>query len=130
MADWVDGQLAALRPNYPGWDIWFVPCYPVGVTWCARPAGHPVATINVSTPEDLIAEIRRQEESPTREHDVGDLATSELQRVYRELVTSAALAVPSSGARVMILKKMEAIDAELARRGAASPGQLPCSPLP
>jgi len=48
------------------------------------------------------------------------VATSELQRAYRELVASAALAVPSSGARVMILKEMAAIDAELARRGATN----------
>ena len=120
MQTWADEQLAILRANYPAWDIWFVPRYPRGETWCARPTGHRLATINMSTPEDVIAEIRRQEESVTREHDVSDLATSELQRAYRELVTSAALAVPSSGARVMILKEMEAIDAELARRGATN----------
>jgi hypothetical protein len=31
-------------------------------TWCARPTGHPVATINADSPERLIEEIRRQEE--------------------------------------------------------------------
>ena len=29
--------------------------------WCARPTGHPVATINADSPEHLIEEIRKQE---------------------------------------------------------------------
>jgi hypothetical protein len=36
--------------------------HPVGETWCARPVGHPVATINVSTPEELVEAIRQQEQ--------------------------------------------------------------------
>ncbi len=62
MKSWADGQLATLRPNYPGWEIWIVPLYPVGETWCARPVGHPVATINTDSPEHLIEEIRRQDQ--------------------------------------------------------------------
>lgn len=30
--------------------------------WCARPAGHPVATINTDSPEHLVEEIRSQEQ--------------------------------------------------------------------
>ncbi len=50
-----DRQLALLRPNYPRWDIWFVRSA-VGryVTWHARPAGSPVATVHADTPERLI----------------------------------------------------------------------------
>ena len=53
---WDDRQLALLRPNYPDWDIWAVrSVYPKPhTTWCARPKGHPVATINTDSPEHLI----------------------------------------------------------------------------
>ena len=59
---WEDEQLALLRPNYPGWDIWLVPCYMAPAAWCARPVGHPVATINTDSPDRLIEEISRQEQ--------------------------------------------------------------------
>ena len=62
MKSWADEQLDVLRPNYPGWDIWIVPNYGRGETWCARPTGHPVATINADSPEELVEEIRRQEQ--------------------------------------------------------------------
>jgi hypothetical protein len=29
--------------------------------WCARPAGHPVATINTDSPEHLVEAITEQE---------------------------------------------------------------------
>jgi hypothetical protein len=59
---WADEQLAALRPKYPDWEIWFVPRYPTGQTWCARPVGARLATINVNSPEELVEAIRRQEQ--------------------------------------------------------------------
>ena len=62
MSGWADEQLAALRPNYRGWELWIVPLYPVGQAWCARPVGASVATVNVSTPEELVEEIERQEQ--------------------------------------------------------------------
>lgn len=68
MQTWADEQLAILRPNYPGWELWIVPRYPTGHWWCARPVGHPVATINTSTPEELIEEIRRQEQDAPSGH--------------------------------------------------------------
>ena len=61
MQTWADEQLAMLRANYPVWDIWLVPRYPVGETWCARPKGSPIATINTDSPEHLIEMIREQE---------------------------------------------------------------------
>jgi hypothetical protein len=62
MMDWADQQLAILRPMYPCWDIWTVRLTTARQTvWCARPKGSAVATINVDSPEALIAEIREQE---------------------------------------------------------------------
>ncbi len=62
MRSWDDQQLALLRPMYPHWEIWTVRVLiPKGTVWCARPKGHPVATINADSPEHLIEEIRRQE---------------------------------------------------------------------
>jgi len=58
---WAEDQLAMLKPNYPGWQLWIVYCYPNHIAWCARPAGTPVATINADSPEHLIEEIREQE---------------------------------------------------------------------
>jgi hypothetical protein len=62
MQSWADEQLAMLRPRYPAWDIWLVRTWPNGVVWCARPVGHPVATINTDSPEHLVEEIRQQEQ--------------------------------------------------------------------
>ena len=62
MQSWADQQLAILRPQYPEWDLWTVRLVmPSGYVWCARPKGHPVATINADSPEALIAEIAEQD---------------------------------------------------------------------
>ena len=61
MQSWDDNQLAILRPNYPGWDIWVVRVLYGPDTWCARPKGSPIATINTDSPEHLIEMIRQQE---------------------------------------------------------------------
>ena len=58
---WVDQQLAILRPNYPDWDLWVVHAVYGPDTWCARPKGSPIATINTDSPEHLIEAIRQQE---------------------------------------------------------------------
>jgi hypothetical protein len=65
MQSWDEQQLATLRPQYEGrWELWTVrSIYPKPfTTWCARPVGHPVATINTDGPEHLVEEIRRQEQ--------------------------------------------------------------------
>ncbi len=63
MQSWDDEQLAILRPKYPAWELWTVRILcPNHTVWCARPVGHPVATINADSPEHLIEEIRRQEQ--------------------------------------------------------------------
>jgi hypothetical protein len=57
MLDWPDQQLAWLRPLYPDWELWVVRMFRRGTIWCARPKGTESATINVSSPEELIAAI-------------------------------------------------------------------------
>ena len=67
MLDYAAQQLAILRPMYPRWDLWTVRLATVRQTvWCARPKGALAATINVDSPEALIAEIRQQEARQTR----------------------------------------------------------------
>jgi hypothetical protein len=65
-----------------------------------------------------------------RNHHVTALTGRELEQARRELAASLALARPGSPARVPILTQMKAIDAELAGRSGARPGELPGSPLP
>ena len=64
-----------------------------------------------------------------RDHNVTALTADELERARRELAASLALARPDSPARVPILARISAIDAELAGRAAARPDGLPGSPL-
>jgi hypothetical protein len=54
---------------------------------------------------------------PSRPHDVTGLTVAELERARRELHASLALARPGSPARVPILARLTAVDAELAERG-------------
>lgn len=62
MTSWEDQQLATLRPRYPEWDLWTVRhTTQRQTTWCAKPAGTPIATIHTDSPEALIAAIREQE---------------------------------------------------------------------
>jgi hypothetical protein len=62
MRSYVDEQLEALRAMCQGWDVWTVRLATQKRTlWCARPKGHPVATINTDSPENLIEAIREQE---------------------------------------------------------------------
>jgi hypothetical protein len=53
---WADQELARLREMFAGrYDVWYVPRSPGrGYTWCARPAGAAVATVNVESVEELI----------------------------------------------------------------------------
>ncbi len=52
----------------------------------------------------------------TRDHDVSQLTTAELERARRELAASLALARPGSPSAVPAQAQMRAIDAELAER--------------
>jgi hypothetical protein len=52
----------------------------------------------------------------TRDHDVRQLTTAELERTMRDLRANLGLINPDSPAHVPILAHMRAIDAELTRR--------------
>jgi hypothetical protein len=43
-----------LERQFPGWEIWYVPREPDGVTWCARPR----MLLSAESPEDLAAAVR------------------------------------------------------------------------
>jgi hypothetical protein len=58
---WAERMLRELQPLYPGWEIWLVHHYNGEVAWCARPLGHPVATVDAWIPEHLIEYIAEQE---------------------------------------------------------------------
>ena len=60
MQTWNEEQLERLRPHYPDWDLWIVPLYCGGTTWCAKPKGVRCATINVGSPEELVEAIAEQ----------------------------------------------------------------------
>jgi len=53
--------LAALKPRFPAWDIWYVRSLGVGYSWHARPAGAPKATLNADSPDELAALISELE---------------------------------------------------------------------
>ena len=65
-----------------------------------------------------------------RDHDVTALTGRELEQARRDLAASLALARPGSPVRAPILAQMTAIDAELAARSGARPGESPSSPPP
>lgn len=56
---------------------------------------------------------------PSRPHEVSTLTPGELERARRGLRASLALARPDAPARVPILARLNAVEAELARRGAS-----------
>jgi hypothetical protein len=64
MTAWDDVQLQALQASYADWDIWTVPIYmPRHTRWCAKPTGHPISTISVDSPEELIKAIAERTSS-------------------------------------------------------------------
>ncbi|HEV2370747.1 MAG TPA: hypothetical protein VGS19_01145 [Streptosporangiaceae bacterium] len=69
-----------------------------------------------ATDDQLWFESHQARHILKRDHDVGGLTASELERARRDLMVSLSLAVPGSAMRVPILAHISAIDAELARR--------------
>jgi hypothetical protein len=58
---WEDQQADRLRLLFGGWDVWTVRLATARRTiWCARPKGHPVATIQVWSPDELERAIGEQ----------------------------------------------------------------------
>jgi hypothetical protein len=69
--------------------------------------------------------VRAHASEPGRLPDVSGLTADELDRIWRELQASLALARPGSPIRAPILAHLGAIEAELSGRAAHQPGQLP-----
>ena len=59
----------------------------------------------------------------TRDHDVGQLSTAELELTMRELRANLSLISPDSPAHIPILAHLRAIDAELAGRAGSRPAR-------
>ncbi len=53
-------QYLAGRPPLPSIQAGVVTVLYGPDTWCTRPKGHPIATVNADSPEHLIEEIARQ----------------------------------------------------------------------
>ena len=53
MQTWNDEQAATIRVQYPEWVIWYVTRVYGPVSWHARPKGHPLATVNAASPDEL-----------------------------------------------------------------------------
>lgn len=119
---WADQQLRLLSAEFGDrWDIWYQPIHAGGHHWNAMPQGGRVATINMTTPDALAAEIRRQEAAARRPRDLSDVADSDLARMGRELAVAAGLAAPGTNGRDVILVELRAVQEELAgRQDAAS----------
>ena len=58
---WADIKRDELAEMFPSHDIWTVR-NPVcrHTTWCSRPKGHPIATINAASADDLQADIAQE----------------------------------------------------------------------
>jgi hypothetical protein len=61
--DYCDQMKAELQKRFPGWNIWYVPCYGGTVTWCAQ----PLPVINSDSPEHLAEEILHAHEGAAGE---------------------------------------------------------------
>jgi hypothetical protein len=53
MRAWVDEKRDELAEKFSSHDVWFVPEYGGHVTWCYRPKGHPIATLDRGSADEL-----------------------------------------------------------------------------
>lgn len=60
MRAWADDKRDELAEKFPTHDVWFVPEYGGHVTWCSRPKGHPIATINCGSADELEESITQE----------------------------------------------------------------------
>lgn len=62
MQSWADREHERLNQIHgDGWDVWYVPTFPVGCTWHAKPKGTPIATIHADSTGDLEEQIKQQQ---------------------------------------------------------------------
>jgi hypothetical protein len=60
MRTWAEIRRGELAEMFPSHDVWFVPQYCGHTVWCSRPKGHPIATINAGSADELQAEIAQE----------------------------------------------------------------------
>jgi hypothetical protein len=60
MRSWADIKRDELAEMFPSHDVWYVPQYCGHTVWCSRPKGHPIATINAGSADELQAEIAQE----------------------------------------------------------------------
>jgi hypothetical protein len=65
MRSWEQIRCAELAEMFPSHDVWIVPRYCGHTVWCSRPKGHPTATINASSADELQAAIAQEIASGT-----------------------------------------------------------------
>jgi hypothetical protein len=58
VANSIDRLLVRLRAAYPGWEIWWVPCYPSPGTWNARRRDSTGTYITVSSAAELADRLK------------------------------------------------------------------------
>jgi hypothetical protein len=60
-----DSTLAVLRPLWPEYELWVVPCSrPSSDVWCARRTGEETACINAASPEELVGKLHELDAQP------------------------------------------------------------------
>ncbi len=60
MRTWEEIRRDDLAEMFPNHDVWFVPRYCAHTAWCSRPKGHPIATINANSADELQAAIAEE----------------------------------------------------------------------
>ena len=60
MRSWAEIKRDELAEMFPSHDVWFVPQYCAHTVWCSRPKGHPTATINAASADELQTEIAQE----------------------------------------------------------------------
>jgi hypothetical protein len=60
MRSWEQIKQDELADMFPSYDVWFVPRVCGHTLWCARPKGHPVATIQAGSADELQERIARE----------------------------------------------------------------------
>lgn len=54
VTSWNDREAEKLRTRFPDWEIWYVPSATTRqATWCAKPKGDEIATIQVHSADEL-----------------------------------------------------------------------------
>jgi hypothetical protein len=63
VANSIDRLLVRLRAAYPGWEIWWVPCYPSPDKWNARRRDSTGTQISVGSSAELVERLKQADEA-------------------------------------------------------------------